>query len=52
MHIFNVSTATVQSLKIVNLKVWEELITQSKFPIRRRPPARQHAEKMIKFNYM
>jgi CDP-diacylglycerol pyrophosphatase len=29
MHIFNVSVTTVQSLKNVNLKVWEELITQS-----------------------
>jgi hypothetical protein len=30
MHIFNVSITTVQGLKNVGLKVWEELITQNK----------------------
>ena len=30
MHIFNVSITTVQGLKNVSLKVWEELITQSR----------------------
>jgi hypothetical protein len=30
MHIFNVSITTVQSMKNVSLKVWEELITQSR----------------------
>ena len=33
MHIFNVSITTVQGLKSVRLKVWEELITQSRYPI-------------------
>jgi hypothetical protein len=31
MHIFNVSLTTVQILKNVNLKVWEELITQGRY---------------------
>jgi hypothetical protein len=30
MHIFNVSITTVQGLKSVSRKVWEELITQSR----------------------
>jgi hypothetical protein len=30
MHIFNVSITTVQGLKNVSLKVWEELITQKR----------------------
>jgi hypothetical protein len=34
MHIFNVSITTVQGLKDVSLKVWEELIMQSKYPIK------------------
>jgi hypothetical protein len=45
MHIFNVSITTVQGLKNVTLKVWEELITQSAV-------YSKHAGKMIKFNYM
>jgi hypothetical protein len=36
----NVSITPVQGLKNVSLNVWEELITQSRFPIRRRPPNR------------
>jgi hypothetical protein len=31
MHIFNVSIITVQGLKSVSLKVWEKLITQSRY---------------------
>jgi hypothetical protein len=30
MHIFNVSMTTVHGLKNISLKVWEELITQSR----------------------
>jgi hypothetical protein len=42
MHIFHVSIITVQSLKNIILKVWEELITQSRYPVKdARPPARQ-----------
>jgi hypothetical protein len=33
MHIFNVSITTVQSLENVSLKVWEEFITQSRYPL-------------------
>jgi hypothetical protein len=41
MHIFNVSITTIQGLKNVSLKVREELITQSMYPIKdARPPAR------------
>jgi hypothetical protein len=41
MHIFNVSITSVQGLMNVSLKVWEELITQSRYPIKdARPPAR------------
>ena len=39
MHIFNVSITTVQGLKNVSLKVWEELITQSRYPIEDARPA-------------
>ena len=46
MHIFNVSITTVQGLKNVSLKVWEELITQSSVVYSK------HAGKMTKFNYM
>jgi hypothetical protein len=38
MHIFNVSITTVQDLKNVSLKVWEELITQSRYPIKDASP--------------
>ena len=40
MHIFNVSITTVQGLKNVSLKVWEELITQSRYPIEDASPPR------------
>jgi hypothetical protein len=39
MYIFNMSIITVQCLMNINLKGWEELITQSRYPIKRRPPA-------------
>jgi hypothetical protein len=37
MHIFNVSISTVQSLKNIFLKVREDFITQSRYPVLRRP---------------
>jgi hypothetical protein len=49
MHIFNVSITTVQGLKNVNQKVWEELITQSVYHLM---IYSKHAEKMTKLNYM
>jgi hypothetical protein len=41
MHIFNVSITTVQGLKNVSLKVWEELIKQRRYPIKDTSPASQ-----------
>jgi hypothetical protein len=35
MHIFNVFITTVQGLKNVSQKVWEDLITRSRYPISR-----------------
>jgi hypothetical protein len=49
MHIFNVSIATVQGLRNVSVKVWEELITQSTYV---GDVYSKHAEEMTKFNYM
>jgi hypothetical protein len=46
MHIFNVSITNVQSLKNVNLKVWEDLITKSKYHLFKT------CWKRTKFNYM
>jgi hypothetical protein len=46
MHIFNVSITTVQGLKNVSLKVWEELITQSRCRLFKT------CWKMTEFNYM
>jgi hypothetical protein len=34
MHIFNVSITTVQDLKNFSLTVWEELIAQSRYPMK------------------
>jgi hypothetical protein len=39
MHIFDVSITTVQGLKNVSLKVWEELITQTRYPTKYARPA-------------
>jgi hypothetical protein len=49
MHIFNVSIATVQCLKNVSVKVWEELITQSIYV---GAVYSKHVGKMTKFNYL
>ena len=46
MHIFNVSITTVQSLKNVNLKVWEELIHKVGAVYSK------YLGKMTTFNYM
>jgi hypothetical protein len=44
MHIFNVSMITVKGLKNVSYNVWEELIIQSRYPIKdARPPAARHS---------
>ena len=50
MHIFNVSITTVQGLKNVSLKAWEELITQSRYPIKdARPPGIHHSISRMHF---
>jgi hypothetical protein len=57
--LFNVSVTTVQGLKNVRLKVWEELITQSRCRLFKTswknyqvPTTCKFFGKMIKFNYM
>ena len=48
MHIFNVSITTVQGLKNVSLKLWEQLITQSRYPIKdARPPVIHDSIRLI-----
>jgi hypothetical protein len=50
MHIFNVFITTVQGLKNVSLKVWEELITRSRYPIKdARPPGIHHSKSRMHF---
>jgi hypothetical protein len=50
MHIFNVSITTVQGLINVSLKVWEELITQRRYPIKdARPPVIHHSISRMHF---
>jgi hypothetical protein len=54
MHIFNVSITTMQGLKNVSLKVREELITQSRYPIKdarqpTRPPGIHHSISRMHF---
>jgi hypothetical protein len=33
MHIFNISTTAVKGLKNVRIRMWEELMTQSRYTI-------------------
>jgi hypothetical protein len=47
MHLFIVFIRTVQSLKNVSLKVWEDLITHNIGAV-----YSKQAEKMPKFNYI